>query len=260
MKHSLKWMLVGVLTMGIHVARAESNDIGERAALSITSKPSASPKSPAVLADTTFSASATGSGSLTYAWDFGDGTPLALGASVVHNFAASGTFNTVLTVTDSTGASLTSPLAVVVTDSITSPKLLITLNFKNPGNDTIFFTGTLRIPPGSKLDGQSLVLSVGGVPEMFTLNALGQATNANGSVKVFVKPQVLPNVELVSTLIVRVHGDFQAALAANANLTNRNANRDPVKVKATATFLGISCSATMTQTFIAHQGLRGMTR
>jgi PKD repeat protein len=77
---------------------ADNDDIGSRGVLTITSTAVSSPKSPAVLADTTFTAAATGSGAITYTWDFGDGTLQSSCANVVHNFNASGTFNVVLTV------------------------------------------------------------------------------------------------------------------------------------------------------------------
>lgn len=247
------------LSSAIHAS--DETGVEPRAAgLTITSKPAACPKSPATLADTTFTAAATGDGTVTYSWNFGDGTPAASGASIVHFYSSPGTYNVVLTVADASNPPQTSTLAVVVTDSVTSPKLLVTLNFKKPGNDSIYLTGQIRVAPGTKLDGQSFTVNVGGVLSTFTLSQFGQAKNANGSVKFFVKTQATQDVELASTFILNLKGDFQSALAASANLTNRNSNRDPVKVKAIVTFLGGTYSATINQTFIAHKDLRGITR
>ena len=241
----------------VDLSAADSDGVEPRSALTITSKPTATPKSPAVLADTTFTAAATGTGTVTYSWDFGDGTPAATGATVVHDFSASGTFTVNLTVSDSSGATQTSSVSVAVTDSVTSPKLLITLNFKRPGNDTIFLTGVARIPPGSTLSGQAFVINIGGVIQTFTLNSIGQAKVGSNSVKVFIKPV---QGELVSTFFVNLKGDFLSTLASSSNLTNRTANRDPVKVKVALTFQNISYSASVSQTFISHKGLRGITR
>jgi immune inhibitor A len=49
------------------------------------------------------STSTKGFGSLSYAWDFGDGSTLSLGATTNHTFAAAGTYGVKLTVTDSLG-------------------------------------------------------------------------------------------------------------------------------------------------------------
>jgi immune inhibitor A len=49
------------------------------------------------------STSTKGFGSLSYAWDFGDGSSLSLGATTNHTFAAAGTYGVKLTVTDSLG-------------------------------------------------------------------------------------------------------------------------------------------------------------
>ncbi len=260
----MKRLLILVsLTYAVLLNAADDDAAGSRAvALSIVSKPAASPKSPAVLADTTFTATASGgTGTITYAWDFGDGTPQGSGASVVHDYSAAGTYNVVLTVTDGAGATATSPLTVVVTDAVKSPKLYITLYFKKVAVDTISLTGQLRLPSDAKLNGQTFVVNVGGVPATFTLNQFGQATaGAGNSIRVFFKPRASSDVGLNAAFILNLKGDFQSTLASNAELTNRDADRDPVKVKVAVTLLGISYSATITQEYDARKGVKGITR
>jgi len=55
----------------------------------------------------TFNNSSTGSGTLSYSWNFGDGSPLSTQQSPVHMYAASGTFIAILTVSSSDGCSAT---------------------------------------------------------------------------------------------------------------------------------------------------------
>ncbi len=64
-----------------------------------------------------FTAVVSGTGTLTYSWDFGDGSPLSTVANPSHAFVALGcfsqTFNVTLTVTDNTGSnSITKPITV----------------------------------------------------------------------------------------------------------------------------------------------------
>lgn len=262
MRH-VTWVatLAMIFVFDLRHASAEDDTASPRAVLAISSKPAASPKSPAVLADTTFTASATGTGSVTYTWDFGDGTPQGSGASVFHDYSAAGTYNAVLTVSDTTGATLSSPLVVVVTDVVKSPKLYITLYFKKPGVDTISLQGQLRLPPDIKLEGQLFVVTVGGVTGTFTLNAFGQAANGPGnSIKLFVKRRSNSADGLNSQFTLNLKGDFQSTLASNANLTNRDADREPVKVKVAIAFDSISYSAAITQEFDAIKGVKGITR
>jgi len=55
--------------------------------------------------------------SLTYEWDFGDGSDVETGMTVFHNFTSRGTFNVTLEVTDKGGQSnISAPKAVVIND------------------------------------------------------------------------------------------------------------------------------------------------
>ena len=66
----------------------------------------------------TFSAAATdpGDDSLTYVWNFGDGSETVTGTSVEHLFADNGTYTVTLTVTDDDGASTSQTLDVIVSN------------------------------------------------------------------------------------------------------------------------------------------------
>jgi PKD repeat protein len=58
-----------------------------------------------------------GNGSLSYAWDFGDGTT-AVGAAETHNYAAAGTYSVTLTVEDGTGVMGAQQRSVVVVGDV----------------------------------------------------------------------------------------------------------------------------------------------
>ena len=51
---------------------------------------------------------------LSYAWNFGDGSPSVTGASVSHVFSSAGTYNVTLTVTDSVGQQVQQSISVVI--------------------------------------------------------------------------------------------------------------------------------------------------
>lgn len=65
----------------------------------------------------------TSSGTIaTYSWDFGDGSALGTGASPVHSYSATGSYNITLTITDTHGCTdvATSPAYIVVTQPVAS--------------------------------------------------------------------------------------------------------------------------------------------
>ena len=68
-----------------------------------------------------FTGSVTDPGTLdthTYSWDFGDGTPLAIGQAVAHTYTTVGTFSVTLTVTDDDGAVGASSTTATIVDQI----------------------------------------------------------------------------------------------------------------------------------------------
>jgi PKD repeat protein len=82
----------------------------------ITSGPIATPNPAAVGQAVTFSASATGgSGTLQYAWNFGDGSPTAFGSTVIYAYAATGLYTATVTVTDPVLGSSSGTVQVSVT-------------------------------------------------------------------------------------------------------------------------------------------------
>ena len=81
----------------------------------ISSGPTAAPNPAMVNQFVAFSVSATGGvGSLTYSWNFGDGSPAGSGASVMHAYSSAGTFTATVTITDTTHPSITGSVQVQV--------------------------------------------------------------------------------------------------------------------------------------------------
>lgn len=61
-----------------------------------------------------FSGHASTAASVTFSWDFGDGSPAVAGATVTHKYAALGTYTATLTVTDASGNTGTEKRKIVV--------------------------------------------------------------------------------------------------------------------------------------------------
>jgi PKD repeat protein len=60
-----------------------------------------------------FTSTSTGTGTLSYQWNFGDGSSNSTGATVTHTFSGAGTYNVILTVTDSCNSnSVVQPVTV----------------------------------------------------------------------------------------------------------------------------------------------------
>lgn len=105
----------------------------ENSAPRIASAPTAIPN-PATTSDTVaFSVAATDADgeSLTYQWDFGDGS-LATGLNTSHRFSAPGTYNSTVTVSDPRNGTATQSVSVVVTSPANPPPppIGIKINFQ----------------------------------------------------------------------------------------------------------------------------------
>ena len=87
-----------------------------------------------------------------YSWDFGDGSPVAVGRSASHTYATAGTYAATLTVTDTNGASATDTLTV---RAITPPP---------PGRVTSMVTES-PTDPGKSLKGGSSVVTPAGTAD-----------------------------------------------------------------------------------------------
>jgi hypothetical protein len=131
-----------------------------------------------------------------------DGAQSSLSSMVVYNIAGSSSYiSDMYTDIDGNGFpdEIKTALGISLTDPGTSPfnqpvntitgptqsltvtKLSVKLNFaKTSGNDQIMLSGLLPIPSGFAADSQTVLLDVGGVVKIFTLNSKGIGAPASG--------------------------------------------------------------------------------
>ncbi|MCK0146239.1 PKD domain-containing protein, partial [Arenibacter sp. F26102] len=101
----------GVYTASLSVTDSEGLSNTATVTITVSTPPNTNPVAVATVTrgasalQFNFSGSASndGEGDLTYAWDFGDGTPVATAVSPTHTYAASGIYTVKLTVTDEGG-------------------------------------------------------------------------------------------------------------------------------------------------------------
>ena len=81
--------------------------------------------------------------SLTYSWDFGDGSPVSTDANPAHTYANAGTYAAKLTVTNSAGSNTSAPQTITVSAAAVVPVASFVMD-KNSGNAplTVIFTST----------------------------------------------------------------------------------------------------------------------
>jgi PKD repeat protein len=107
-----------------------------------------SPNTPGPGQDVFFNAAASTGSNPVFAWTFGDGST-GTGVTTTHQFAQTGTFTVVLTVTSDNGASATQSRTVPVTAALTPTAATFTFSPTTPAiNQDVVFTATNPIPGG----------------------------------------------------------------------------------------------------------------
>jgi uncharacterized repeat protein (TIGR03803 family) len=131
-----------------------------------------------------FSVAAHPTNSLSYRWDFGDGSNTDWSAlnTATHTYSASndcGPYTATATVSNET-ASVSSNLPIIVACQLTVTKLQVKVNL-NPAKsnvDSCSLTGTLALEPGFSVTNKAVAVDIGGAKVSFTLNAKGRGTSA----------------------------------------------------------------------------------
>ncbi len=118
---------------------------------------------------------------LQYEWVLGDGTTQS-GPSIQHTYAAAGTYEVTLKVSD--GNSETLELLTVEVLSKVQALLVksfkVKLNFKSEGRDACKLKASLDLPEDFNPEGTQLTAQIGATSFGFTLNQKGRALAANG--------------------------------------------------------------------------------
>lgn len=163
--------------------------------ITFVSAPTAAPNPADVNQPVQFSAVATASGAVTYAWDFGDGLKDSSGASVQHAFVGAGSYTVSVVASDVFGQQNSASVVVVVNPLpllLKIVKMQGKVNFMQQGKDACSFNATLpALPAPLSLKGTTAILEISGVREEFVLDGKGLGTNANGNLIINVKKNLV---------------------------------------------------------------------
>ncbi len=142
--------------------------------ITFNSRPSAFPTSalPGQTVSFTVAATSTTKKTVTFNWDFGDGTATAAGESVTHSFVAGGTYS--VTVTASDGANTQSAtLTVQIAQLLTISKAALKFNLKSPV-DSFSFSAPITLPANFAPMSKTVNITIGGYSSSTTLNLAGK--------------------------------------------------------------------------------------
>jgi hypothetical protein len=116
-------------------------------------------------------------------------------------------------------------------------KLSIKLSFSKANSDSISLSGSLPVSKGFNVAGQKVLVDVGGVARVFTLDSKGASPKANDSFKMSIKSSktsgVYPQTSKFSAKFSR--GNF-ADLLADEGLTNATVTSVPATIPVTVIF------------------------
>ena len=244
---------------------------------------------------TATSATATGGkgGALTYAWDWGDGTPFGTGASPSHTYVVPGAYNVTVTILEANNPTPTVlTLPVTITDAVKSAKLQTNEVWTSKNNDSLSLGGVLRVPANVSPKGQTILFDIGGVQLTFTLdergtgaltslveayNVGGTTVTSNGNVVPIVTASTSTQPAKASVSLVlrkRTSGTpfvdapfklrvsnayFQDAFAA-LGISSRDASRENVRITVKVTLWSVLYQSGINQIFSSSKGGKGKTR
>ena len=184
-----------------------------------------------------FTVTAQPTNSLSYQWDFGDGTSTAwlpenstTHINVLTNDCGRRTVTA--TVRNPTG-SVSSNLPVIVACQLTITKLQVALNFAKPNLDKISLTGKLSLPGitnVSQLANVPAVVDVGGAQVSFPLDKKGRGISINGTcVLVYTKPNPKKGLAEFWTATINLSKGTWRTPLATYGLTGDQTIKKPVQ-------------------------------
>ena len=214
-------------------------------------------------------------GTVTYVWNFGDGST-ATGGSVTHTFSAPGNYNVTVTISDSTGDVTTTTIPITVSAAAQPPppvaiamsvsKLQGAASFKSGGHDACSISGVIpKLPFGFNPTGQALSLSIGGASASFTLDKNGRGRAAQGragTIALKLKPTkrdpktkkpVFQGGDVQFTASIR-NGAWAKIWGLDPNAT---ASKAPMSMPATVQLAGSTYVATVAVTYSSKTHVSG---
>ena len=152
---------------------------------------------------------------LTITYDFGDGNVVT---NPVHTFPVAGVYTVIITVSDGVNT-VTTSVTITVSNLMFRALLNMTLYPKASGNDTITVNGYMHLNKGWVIANSTLVLTVSGNSQTFTLDANGHAENPNASFQLhFKKGNPILSQEARFRVVFK-NGGYAANVYANSTLT-----------------------------------------
>lgn len=140
-------------------------------------------------------------------------------------------------------------------------QLAISLNFLKDNTDTISLSGLLPIRAGFIIDGQSILIDVGGVIKTFKLNAKGQTKSGNDTFKVTVRAknkQVIAQSAKYTAKFSK--GSFKKQLADYGLTGDADVKGETRSVNVTLLFNVTVLQEVLAQTYTAKLGKTGKTK
>lgn len=122
---------------------------------------------------------------LTYTWDFGDGNQ-AVGGTVNHAYAQSGTYQATVTVSDAL-LSVTREVAVRVSEPLGVEKFQTKVFFMKTGSDKAMAKGFIDLPLGTTTLGANVVVDLAGSAVSFVLDGKGKGVSGLHKMKLKIK-------------------------------------------------------------------------
>jgi len=140
-------------------------------------------------------------------------------------------------------------------------QLSISLNFLKDNTDTISLSGLLPIHADFSIDGQSILIDVGGVIKTFKLNAKGQAKSGNDTFKVTVRAKNKQVIAQSAKYMAKFSkGSFKKQLADYGLTGDADVKSEPRSVNVTLLFNVTVLQEVLAQTYTAKQGKTGKTK